>query len=286
MEGLLYALFGILGGLLIALLVRMRLTPEKEEQLNRMEEKQEKIMAYLDGIPALPKTNPIRKGFYDAVLAIDKKEWDEAIEIFRNLLPKAEGSQKVALLNHIGICFYNQSKLEQALGYYKESLELAEEIQDEKGIVANLNNIGVVYAAKKDYDTAIRDYNKAIELDPNYAAAFCNRGIAYYNKKNYDTAIRDYDKAIEIDPNFAEAFYNRGLAYYNKKNYDTAIRDYTRAIELDPNDADAMVNMGSAYLMKEDKEKARQWYEKALERQEYLSDGGELVRQLLKELEE
>ena len=292
----------------------------KEEQ-KRMEEKLEKMGAYLDGLPQLPKKHPIRKGFDEGILAMDKYKWDEAIDIFRKLLPDAEDSQKVSLLNVIGLCFYLQDNLGEALGSYQESLELAEKIQDEKGIVANLNNIGLVYAEKGDYDTAIRDFNKAIELDPKLAQAFYNRGLAYVNKKDYalairdftraieldpsfamafcnrgtayadnggyDTAIRDYTKAIELDSNYADAFYNRGIVYCNKKDYDTAIRDYTRAIELDPNHAEAMANIGSAYKGKGDKKNARIWWKKALKRQEYLRDGaGESIKQCIKELEE
>ena len=53
-------------------------------------------------------------------------------------------------------------------------------------------------------------------------------------KSEYDSAIRDYTKAIELDPKFVDAYNNRGLSYDNKKEYDSAIRDYTKAIELDP----------------------------------------------------
>ncbi len=143
---------------------------------------------------------------------------------------------------------------------------------------------GNEFYEKEDFDTAIYNYTKAIDKNPSYTAAFNNRGIAYDDKGDYDTAIRDYTKTIELDPNYTAAFYNRGIAYKNKGDYDAAIRDYTKAIELDPNDAGAMANMGIAYKKKGDKEKARIWYKKAIEKKEYLPDGGEKIRQWLKEL--
>lgn len=210
------------------------------------------LESYVDGIPDLPPDNPIRKGFEDGRQARDKGNQNEAIGIFRKLLPGSEDSQKVALLNHIGICFYSQGKPDKALGSYKESLKLAEEIQEKDGIVVNLNNIGIIYY-DKDSDSAIRNFNKAIELDPNYAIAFYNRGLVYgKNRGDYDSAIRDFKEAIKLAPNFAIA----------------------------------MANMGLAYKGKRDKENARQWWEKALGKKEYLPDGGEKVRQWLKELEE
>ena len=42
-------------------------------------------------------------------------------------------------------------------------------------------------------------------------------GISYNNKGEYDLAIRDYTKAIELDPKFAYAYNNRGNSYYNKE---------------------------------------------------------------------
>jgi len=50
------------------------------------------------------------------------------------------------------------------------------------------------------------------------AKAYSNRGLAYNHKGDYDLAISDFTKAIEINPRDAEAYYNRGVAYYHKGN--------------------------------------------------------------------
>jgi len=51
------------------------------------------------------------------------------------------------------------------------------------------------------------DCNKAIELDPENAVAYCNRGNAKLELDQKELAIADYDKAIELDLNDAEAYY-------------------------------------------------------------------------------
>ncbi|MCK5486751.1 MAG: tetratricopeptide repeat protein, partial [Desulfobacterales bacterium] len=56
-----------------------------------------------------------------------------------------------------------------------------------------------------------------------------NQGIALLEEGQYDKAISDYNKAIEINPKDAEAYYNRGYAYGEKGEYDKAISDYTKA---------------------------------------------------------
>ena len=63
----------------------------------------------------------------------------------------------------------------------------------------------------KDYDGAIKFYNEAIDLKPNFAWAYNNCGNAYGDLRQYDLAIADYDRAIACKPDYAEAYNNRGL---------------------------------------------------------------------------
>jgi Flp pilus assembly protein TadD len=53
------------------------------------------------------------------------------------------------------------------------------------------------------FDQAISDSNKAIELNPNLAMAYVNRGGAYAQKGQFDHTISDSNKAIELNPNLA-----------------------------------------------------------------------------------
>ena len=98
--------------------------------------------------------------------------------------------------------------------------------------VAELIANGEAYVSDHDYDRAITDYTKAIELDRKDALAYLNRGSAYYKKQDYDRAIADYTKAIKIDPKAADAYYGRGFAYKAKGNDNWAEADFQRAKEL------------------------------------------------------
>jgi tetratricopeptide (TPR) repeat protein len=102
----------------------------------------------------------------------------------------------------------------------------------------------------KDYNGAIADFTKAIELNPNNADAYSNRGTSKADLKDYYGAIADYTKAIELNPNLAIAYNNRGLQKCDLKDYYGAIADYTKAIELNPNNAKAYSSRGTskAYL--------------------------------------
>jgi tetratricopeptide (TPR) repeat protein len=87
------------------------------------------------------------------------------------------------------------------------------------------NNRGKAYRSKGQYDAAIKDYDKAIELKSDCAEAYYNRGNALNSEGQYDAAIRDYDKAIELKPDFALAYNNRAVTHYQMKAYDKAWAD-------------------------------------------------------------
>jgi Tfp pilus assembly protein PilF len=118
-------------------------------------------------------------------------------------------------------------------------------------------NQGNAYFRKSQYDLAISEYTKSIEIDPKQPNAHNNRGLTYAQKGHYDQAIADYTKAIDLDPKYGDAYHNRGLAYSNKGQYDQAISDFTKAIELDPKHGKAYGGRGVAYCAKGQFDRAR-----------------------------
>jgi len=116
--------------------------------------------------------------------------------------------------------------------------------------------IGNEHYEKGDFDKAIENYDKAIELNPEYEKAYYNRGLAFACKEDYDKAIVDIKKVIEIKPNFAEAYYILGLAYEYKQLPDKAIEAYNKALKLNPNFKDAKSRLELTMSKKEKMAKA------------------------------
>ena len=81
-------------------------------------------------------------------------------------------------------------------------------------------------------DSAIKEYDEAIRLRPNDAAAYANRGSVYASKSDNDRAIKDYSEAIRLDPKNMRAYGVRGDAYRGKSDFDRAAKDYGKVIEL------------------------------------------------------
>lgn len=93
-------------------------------------------------------------------------------------------------------------------------------------------NFAKACADQGDLAQALIDYNKAIELIPNYVAAYINRGVLYARQGNAMKALSDYNKAIGINPRFGVIYNNRACVYYQLKEYDKAWADVHKAEEL------------------------------------------------------
>jgi tetratricopeptide (TPR) repeat protein len=131
--------------------------------------------------------------------------------------------------------------------------------------VVAYNHRGNGYRAAGNYDLAIADHTKAIEIDPKFALAYNSRCADFASKGDYDAAIADCSKAIELNPKYAAAYFNRGIASGRKGDFDRAIADHGQSISLNPRYAKAYNGRAWAYLKAGDKVQAMADVQRALE---------------------
>jgi tetratricopeptide (TPR) repeat protein len=94
-----------------------------------------------------------------------------------------------------------------------------------------------------EYDKAVADLTRAIEMKPLESATYQRRGLIYLlQKKDMKLAYADFDRAISLDPYNGSNYHNRAITLYvrgwKEKNNDflnKSIKDFDKAIELDPN---------------------------------------------------
>jgi tetratricopeptide (TPR) repeat protein/S1-C subfamily serine protease len=127
------------------------------------------------------------------------------------------------------------------------------------------NNRGVLKAYLKDNQGAISDYNRAIQLNPNNALAYSNRGIVKGELEDNKGAMIDFDRSIQLNPDYSDAYLSRGLVKANLKDNQGAISDYNRAIQLNPNNALAYSNRGNTKLKLKDNKGAITDYNRAIQ---------------------
>ncbi|HTU88745.1 MAG TPA: tetratricopeptide repeat protein [Gemmataceae bacterium] len=124
---------------------------------------------------------------------------------------------------------------------------------------------GTLLMRQGDFDGAIDAFTRAIELDPRFASAYCNRGLARIDKGDFDGAIADSSKAIELNPKDPFPFINRANARILKGvDPDASIADATRALELRPGIPAALLNLGMARSQKGDYDGAIAEFDKAI----------------------
>jgi tetratricopeptide (TPR) repeat protein len=112
---------------------------------------------------------------------------------------------------------------------------------------------------------AVREYQTALEYDPEFAGAFNNLGIIYGQIGKPQLAAEQFNEAIGLDPNYDKAYFNLGVIYQQADSLDKAEQVYLRALQINPQYEAARLNLGKLYFRKGMKEEARREWKRVLE---------------------
>jgi Tfp pilus assembly protein PilF len=177
-------------------------------------------------------------------------------------------NKKLKWIAIIMLCFFTvlfSVKTYARCGVWKNSLSLWNDvIKQYQTVSIAYYNRGAVYADRKEFEQALADYTKAIQLKPGYLDAYVNRGNIFRDKKMDEEAIQDYIKAIQLQPDFPTAYFNRGTVFMNEKRTDEALNDFDMAIKLKPDFTDAYYNQGNVFFDEKKYEDAISSYTKAI----------------------
>ncbi|MAE20030.1 hypothetical protein CMK12_14070 [Candidatus Poribacteria bacterium] len=157
-------------------------------------------------------------------------------------------------------------------------------------------NRGLTYYNRGQLEQSIAEYQKAIQIKPDFAQAHNNLGNVYYNQGKLEEAVVEYQGAIAINPNYAKAHYNLGVVYHQQGKLEQAAVQYQQAIAsnskegkrgnnsgvtysdpdrlvfgmaggnptTNPNYGRAHYYLAQIYSVKNEKEQAIEWLEKAI----------------------
>ncbi|KAG0276742.1 Hsp90 cochaperone [Linnemannia exigua] len=89
----------------------------------------------------------------------------------------------------------------------------------------------------KDYPTAIDHFSKAIELDPTNHVLFSNRSACYASQKNYEKALEDGEKTVELKADWSKGYGRKATALYGLGRYPEANDVYEAGLKLEPTNA-------------------------------------------------
>jgi len=129
-------------------------------------------------------------------------------------------SGRAVLLYNIGLTHENRKDLVDAENYYAQSIETNAEY------APAYYSHGILQLRKGEFDAALANFDKAVELVPDHASVYCIRGETLRVLEQPAQALEDFNKAIELNPEFGRAFFCRSLVYKEKGEMELAKQDF------------------------------------------------------------
>lgn len=145
---------------------------------------------------------------------------------------------------------------------YKNALE---KVRQNPNSAANHVELGWSLFQKGQYNDALAEYKKAIDLDDKNYRAYYDLGLAYRQVEKYDLAISSLQKALEIAPKSFEAHYDLGLVYQHNGKLEQALQELQLAYKLNPGSTEIIYSMGQVYEKMNNIAEAKYQYQSALE---------------------
>ena len=162
------------------------------------------------------------------------------------------------LLNISGVCYAGLSLMDDAVKSYEKAVAIKPDYAD-----AHFN-LGNILRDLGELDGAIKSFVKTIEIMPEYDEAQYNLGVTLQELGQLDEAIEQYEKALSINPENADLILNLGFIYQSLGQIDEAIEQYNKALTIDPDNAKVLNNLGNAHNDLGQLDVAIKCYEKAL----------------------
>jgi tetratricopeptide (TPR) repeat protein len=196
------------------------------------------------------------------------------------VLDTATGDRKVKTLNELFRANLRSDPV-KALGYTREALNLATEIDDKRGMAAAYNNLGVAYRNQGALDKALQYYITSLNfyttLDNKEGIATTKNNIAniYSLQKDYGQAMRYLEESYNLFTQIGDqvriigSMNNLGNLYSDIQLYEKAQKYYSEAYQLSEKTgakfADPLNNIGNIFFRQGNYQRAVEYYQKALD---------------------
>ena len=186
------------------------------------------------------------------------------VEAARKHLNQANSQQDYnpAVYYYLGLLDEREGNLSAAADNYCKSIELFPDdpagrafqqlssLAERQGKLDEMNCYrGYCLSARNKLDEAMPYFQKALDINPQYAEAYIGIGNNLKRQKRFRDAIAAFKKAITCDPSSLKAHRELGVALAGDKKYESAIQCFDHALSMAPNDAESHYWRGIALLM-------------------------------------
>ncbi len=206
--------------------------------------------------------NPYQRGYYSSRGSVyyQLNRYREAVADFEIAI-KGDARDGFGYLNR-GFARVRMGDLKGAIADYTTALKLVE--RDPEVTAKIYSTRGTAQYQAKNYPAAISDLSESLRLVPTEDTYFF-RGNTYYESGKRAEAIADLNRAVALNPKYAAGYLLRGLVLTEDKKSRQALSDFDRAIALDPNlTATASANRGVAKFQLGDRSGARADFDRAI----------------------
>ena len=154
---------------------------------------------------------------------------------------------------------FKNKKLEQAIKDLDKALEI------DPDDLTGLRNKGIVLVNLGKYEEAIKVTDDLLEKYPNNSRLLSRKGLSLEILGKHSEALECLEKALEIDPDDLTGLRNKGIVLVNLNKYEEAIKVIDRVLSLDPSDSEILLFKAIALESQGlDGEKFIQFYEKSM----------------------
>jgi len=173
-----------------------------------------------------------------SILGYQNEQYSEAVELLDEceaLFPTETLPQEMSDKYLSGLLAFRGINKNGLENYDSAITDLDRAIELNPILINAINNRGYAKSQLKMYEDAIVDIDQVIGLDPNNAVAYNNRGLSKLQLEKYEDAVLDLDQAIRLGLDNDAVYYNRGSVRIELGMYEDAISDFSHVIELNPN---------------------------------------------------
>ncbi len=160
---------------------------------------------------------------------------------------------------NLGVAFFNNQQYDEAIVNFQKALNL------NPNLLHAYNYLGNALQEKKQFDEAITYYQKAVQINHDDPTAYMNLGILYQNIKQHDESIKNFKKVIELHPNLSLAYDYMGLSLAFQGKLEQAYLSYQSSLRLNPNSMMSLVNLGNLITRQGHLEEAEGYYKRAIQ---------------------
>lgn len=183
------------------------------------------------------QSSELRQSLQDGMAHFEAERWSAAEEIFKRIVTvHPEFSDGWDWLGRIAL---RMKHPQRAVEMFDHALALS----PDNSVIHK--NRGVALAMQGAWDAALLEFQRSLEIDPNYADGHIAVGNVFMARQRPEQALICYQRALALNGDSAKAHSNLGIALQRLGRSDDAIESYRQALALDPNFADAHINLGT-----------------------------------------